>query len=94
MSMLSCFTEFNLFLYFASTCNIFRPLLLSDNILGVGKTTLIRLICSELLEVHLASLSLSGFYTEEVRDPQKGSRIGFDVVTLPGGSRGPLARVR
>ena len=33
-----------------------------------------------------------GFYTDEVLDTKTGDRIGFDVVTVPGGLRGPLAR--
>ena len=36
---------------------------------------------------------MQGFYTEEVRNSQKGSRVGFDVVTLDG-QRGPLARTK
>ncbi|KAH8360609.1 hypothetical protein KR200_010094 [Drosophila serrata] len=57
--------------------------------LGVGKTTLVRRICSKLSEKnHL----LKGFYTEEVREDSQGQRIGFDVVTLTG-KRGVLARI-
>lgn len=64
---------------------------------GVGKTTLIRKVCSEL-QKH--SIVLRGFYTEEVREGGReggrgrgrGPRVGFDVVTLDG-KRGPLARV-
>ncbi|XP_064552449.1 nucleoside-triphosphatase THEP1 [Drosophila montana] len=52
---------------------------------GVGKTTLIRKLCSEL-SVHS---KLAGFYTEEIRT--NGQRIGFDVVTVDG-TRGILAR--
>ncbi|SPP76904.1 nucleoside-triphosphatase THEP1 [Drosophila guanche] len=54
---------------------------------GVGKTTLVRKICSKLGEQR----KLQGFYTEEVRTAGKGQRIGFDVVTLSG-KRGILAR--
>lgn len=36
---------------------------------------------------------MQGFYTEEVRSPTKGSRVGFDVVTLDG-QRGQLARIK
>ncbi|KAH8286271.1 hypothetical protein KR054_005696, partial [Drosophila jambulina] len=55
---------------------------------GVGKTTLVRRICSKLGEKgHV----LQGFYTEEVRDAGNGQRIGFDVVTLTE-KRGILAR--
>ncbi|XP_017138386.1 nucleoside-triphosphatase THEP1 [Drosophila miranda] len=56
---------------------------------GVGKTTLVRNICSKLSE----QSKLQGFYTEEVRAEGKGQRIGFDVVTLSG-ERGILARER
>lgn len=52
---------------------------------GVGKTTLVRKICSKLSEY----CKLAGFYTEEVR--ASGQRIGFDVVSL-NGTRGILAR--
>ncbi|XP_016933284.2 cancer-related nucleoside-triphosphatase homolog [Drosophila suzukii] len=55
---------------------------------GVGKTTLIRKISSNLRDKgHL----LQGFYTEEVRGEGISQRIGFDVVTLAG-KRGILAR--
>ncbi|XP_006870645.1 PREDICTED: cancer-related nucleoside-triphosphatase-like [Chrysochloris asiatica] len=54
---------------------------------GVGKTTLIRKTCEALKS---SSVSVDGFYTEEVR--QGGRRIGFDVVTLSG-TRGPLSRI-
>jgi len=55
---------------------------------GVGKTTLIRKICSNLRDKgHL----LQGFYTEEVRGEGISQRIGFDVVTLAG-KRGILSR--
>ena len=54
---------------------------------GVGKTTLVRKVCSSLKETNTP---VQGFYTEEVRSG--GRRVGFDVVTLCG-TRGPLARV-
>ena len=38
-------------------------------------------------------VTLSGFYTEEVRGHPRSGRVGFDVVTLDG-KRGPLARVK
>lgn len=53
--------------------------------IGIGKTTLVRKICSKLSEY----CTLKGFYTEEVR--VSGQRIGFDVVSLSG-ARGILAR--
>ena len=56
---------------------------------GVGKTTLVRKICEELIEKH--KILCNGFYTEEVRDPTTRERIGFDVVTL-NNKRGILAR--
>ncbi|XP_001626430.2 cancer-related nucleoside-triphosphatase homolog isoform X1 [Nematostella vectensis] len=57
---------------------------------GIGKTTL----CSKVKQA-LASRGVptQGFYTEEIRGPGGGARVGFDVVTLDGG-RGPLARVK
>lgn len=57
---------------------------------GVGKTTL----CRKVYEVLKSKdIKVQGFYTEEVRNSQKGSRVGFDVVTLDG-KRGPLARTK
>lgn len=57
---------------------------------GVGKTTL----CKKVYEVLKdKGIKVQGFYTEEVRNSHKGSRVGFDVVTLDG-QRGPLARTR
>ncbi|XP_017048723.1 nucleoside-triphosphatase THEP1 [Drosophila ficusphila] len=55
---------------------------------GVGKTTLVRKICSNLQEKERI---LQGFFTEEVRGQGTNQRIGFDVVTLAG-KRGILAR--
>ena len=57
---------------------------------GVGKTTLCRKAYEVLKD---KGIKVQGFYTEEVRNSQKGSRVGFDVVTLDG-QRGPLARTR
>ena len=61
---------------------------------GIGKTTLVRKVCSVLQQKE--DVALHGFYTEEVRDGPasggRGYRIGFDVVTL-NGLRAPLARV-
>ena len=56
---------------------------------GCGKTT----ACKKLLN-HLekAGVACKGFYTEEVRDSASKSRIGFDIVTIPDGKRGRLAR--
>ncbi|XP_015760593.1 PREDICTED: cancer-related nucleoside-triphosphatase homolog [Acropora digitifera] len=57
---------------------------------GVGKTTL----CQKLFEVlKEKGIQIQGFYTEEVRTSPKGSRVGFDVVTL-NGQRGVLARIK
>lgn len=57
---------------------------------GVGKTTL----CKKVYEVlKHKGVRVQGFYTEEVRNSQKGSRVGFDIVTLDG-QRGPLARTK
>lgn len=55
---------------------------------GVGKTTLTQKVCGALQG---RGVTLAGFYTEEVR--ASGVRTGFDVVAIPGGERGPLARV-
>lgn len=57
---------------------------------GVGKTTLCRKVYEVLKD---KGIKVQGFYTEEVRNSQKGSRVGFDVVTLDG-QRGPLARTK
>lgn len=56
---------------------------------GVGKTTLVRKVCQELINKH--KIICNGFYTEEVRDPNSRERIGFDIVTL-NENRGILAR--
>ena len=68
-------------------------LLVLWNIVGIGKTTLVRKVCSLLQQRE--GIEVHGFYTEEVRERAsggRGSRIGFDVVTLSG-NRAPLARV-
>ncbi len=44
---------------------------------GIGKTTLIRNICSALADQHI-----TGFYTEEIR--RDGERLGFEIVGLNG----------
>ena len=56
---------------------------------GSGKTTLVRKCC-DVLQAR-GDVVLRGFYTDEVLG-QSGSRIGFDVVTLPDGKRGILSR--
>lgn len=55
---------------------------------GCGKTTSVKTIAK-----HLASygVRLRGFVTEEVLGAN-GTRVGFDVVTLPGGKRSILSR--
>ena len=61
--------------------------------IGIGKTTLVRKVCSLLQQKE--GIEAQGFFTEEVRERTsggRGSRIGFDVVTLSG-DRAPLARV-
>ncbi|XP_005177692.2 cancer-related nucleoside-triphosphatase homolog [Musca domestica] len=57
---------------------------------GVGKTTLVRKVCQELLETH--RINCNGFYTEEVRDSNR-QRIGFDVITIAEKKTAKLARV-
>ena len=60
---------------------------------GIGKTTLVKRVCSQLQQRD--NIEVQGFYTEEVREGVAGghgARIGFDVVTLDG-QRAPLARV-
>lgn len=61
---------------------------------GVGKTTAVKRVVDALrhtLAISSPHISLSGFYTEEVLN-SSGMRIGFDVVTIPEGKRGPLSR--
>ncbi|CAL8081140.1 unnamed protein product [Orchesella dallaii] len=48
---------------------------------GVGKTTLVRKVADELIK---RKFDVSGFYTEEIRDPNHGKRTGFQVVTFDG----------
>uniref|UniRef100_A0A671LGZ7 Nucleoside-triphosphatase, cancer-related n=1 Tax=Sinocyclocheilus anshuiensis TaxID=1608454 RepID=A0A671LGZ7_9TELE len=57
-------------------------------LLGVGKTTLVKKVCDAVVS---AGVSVSGFYTEEVRE--RGRRVGFDVATLTR-DRGRLSRLR
>ena len=56
---------------------------------GCGKTTAVQKMVAFLTE---SGFDCRGFYTEEVR--QNGGRIGFDVVTVPSGERGVLARIK
>jgi nucleoside-triphosphatase len=44
---------------------------------GIGKTTVVRRLAG-----HLASLRLTGFYTEEIREA--GERVGFRAITFGG----------
>ncbi|UCG01102.1 MAG: NTPase [Candidatus Heimdallarchaeota archaeon] len=55
---------------------------------GVGKTTLVTKVITEIKEMKPNWL-ISGFYTKELR--QSGRRIGFDIYTLDG-QQGILAR--
>ena len=64
---------------------------------GVGKTTLVRKVCSQLQERH-SDIDVRGFCMEEVREGYTwegtkfpGPKIGFDVVTMSG-NRKSLAR--
>ena len=54
---------------------------------GCGKTTAVKKLVEEL---RARGLSVRGFYTDEVLSG--GRRVGFDIVTVPDGRRGPLAR--
>ena len=54
---------------------------------GCGKTTAVKKLVEEL---RARGASVRGFYTDEVLSG--GRRIGFDVVSVPDGRRGPLAR--
>lgn len=58
---------------------------------GSGKTTLVRRLYETLSD---KGVSLRGFYTDEVLDKPGGTRIGFDIVTIPNGERGILSRKR
>ena len=54
---------------------------------GCGKTTAVKTLVDEL---RASGASVRGFYTDEVL--QGGRRVGFDIVSVPDGRRGPLAR--
>ena len=54
---------------------------------GCGKTTAVKKLVEEL---RASGASVRGFYTDEVLSG--GQRVGFDIVTVPDGRRGPLAR--
>ena len=54
---------------------------------GCGKTTAVKKLVDEL---RASGESVRGFYTDEVL--QGGRRVGFDIVSVPDGRRGPLAR--
>ncbi|MFX1286532.1 MAG: NTPase [Promethearchaeota archaeon] len=56
---------------------------------GIGKTTLIKKIVTEIKRLR-PNWHITGFYTSECR--QKGRRIGFDIHTLDG-QQGVLARL-
>lgn len=46
-------------------------------------------MCKKVFEaLQGKAIQAQGFYTQEVRNSQTGSRVGFDVVTL-NGQRGP-----
>ena len=54
---------------------------------GCGKTTAVKKLVDEL---RARGESVRGFYTDEVLSG--GRRVGFDIVSVPDGRRGPLAR--
>ena len=54
---------------------------------GIGKTTLVKHLAESLSK---SGRTVCGFYTNEVRE--SGSRIGFDVVSIPSQESRPLAR--
>lgn len=57
---------------------------------GQGKTTAVKKMVEYLQS---QGVYCQGFYTEEVLSSKSGgSRIGFDVVTIPEGERGVLSR--
>uniref|UniRef100_A0A671LIG8 Nucleoside-triphosphatase, cancer-related n=1 Tax=Sinocyclocheilus anshuiensis TaxID=1608454 RepID=A0A671LIG8_9TELE len=66
---------------------IFKSIFHCLPLLGVGKTTLVKKVCDAVVS---AGVSVSGFYTEEVRE--RGRRVGFDVATLTR-DRGRLSRL-
>lgn len=55
---------------------------------GQGKTTAVKRIVEFMQE---RGVHCQGFYTDEVLG-KAGNRVGFDIVTVPDGSRGVLAR--
>ena len=57
---------------------------------GCGKTTLVKRVLATLRDA-APGLNATGFYTDEVLGTG-GKRVGFDVVTIPGGERGVLSR--
>lgn len=61
---------------------------------GVGKTTIVKRLAADFNKLDsLSNRSVSGFYTEEVRNAD-GNRIGFDAVLLNDiGDRCVLARL-
>ena len=60
---------------------------------GCGKTVLVRDLY-EHARRRFPTLVYSGFYTAEALcgHPSKAFRVGFDIVTVPGGASGVLAR--
>ena len=64
--------------------------LLLTGVPGVGKTTLCKCIINVLQQKNCGKVK--GFLTEEVRN--QSSRIGFDIVSVDGTVRAPLARDR
>ncbi|XP_039429896.1 nucleoside-triphosphatase THEP1 [Culex pipiens pallens] len=62
-------------------------LILITGMPGVGKTTIMRHVGTELQR---RAIAFDGFYTEELRS-SSGERSGFDIVTFDG-KRAPLAR--
>ncbi|XP_055603344.1 cancer-related nucleoside-triphosphatase homolog [Uranotaenia lowii] len=63
-------------------------LILITGMPGVGKTTIMRNLGSELRN---RSIPFDGFYTEELRGTS-GERCGFDIITFDG-RKAPLARL-
>ena len=55
-----------------------------------GKTTLVRQLFERAQSRGGDALNITGFVTDEALT--KGHRTGFDVVTVPTGNRGVLAR--
>uniref|UniRef100_A0A1I8QCP7 AAA+ ATPase domain-containing protein n=1 Tax=Stomoxys calcitrans TaxID=35570 RepID=A0A1I8QCP7_STOCA len=71
----------------AGNCN--NSILLITGPPGIGKTTLVRQLCKELIESH--KIVCRGFYTNEIRNSSR-QRIGFDVVTVNNDRKATLAR--